>query len=199
MVRAATLSAKRSRMPCRGVVERPIAADVVGLARRIGPHVLRSLDAIHLATAILVDADALITYDERLAAAARDNDAQSWPAEPFAAGGFAFESGGSNPAVMRSRAGCVRTRRRCEQLEQHAPDGALGVDGLGSRELQGDTGGFECLDDGHEPDDGADEPDRCGTRARCRTRRCMRQRASWRPGRSRVAPDAWSTNASAAG
>jgi predicted nucleic acid-binding protein len=57
-----------------GVAERSIAADVVSLARRIGPNVLRSLDAIHLATAILVDADALITYDERLAAAARDND-----------------------------------------------------------------------------------------------------------------------------
>ena len=57
-----------------GIAERPIAADVVSLARRISQSVLRSLDAIHLATAILVDADALITYDERLAAAARDNN-----------------------------------------------------------------------------------------------------------------------------
>jgi predicted nucleic acid-binding protein len=57
-----------------GVAERPIATDVVSLARRIGPNVLRSLDAIHLATAILVDADVVITYDERLAAAARHND-----------------------------------------------------------------------------------------------------------------------------
>jgi predicted nucleic acid-binding protein len=57
-----------------GIAERPIAADVVSLARRIGPNVLRSLGAIHLATAILVDADVVITYDDRLAAAARHND-----------------------------------------------------------------------------------------------------------------------------
>lgn len=56
-----------------GISERPIAADVVSLARRIGPSLLRSLDAVHLATAVLVDADIVITYDERLAAAARYN------------------------------------------------------------------------------------------------------------------------------
>jgi predicted nucleic acid-binding protein len=57
-----------------GIAERPIAADVVSLARRIGPNVLASLDAIHLATAILVDADVVLTYDDRLAAAARHNE-----------------------------------------------------------------------------------------------------------------------------
>ncbi|MDP8978234.1 MAG: type II toxin-antitoxin system VapC family toxin [Actinomycetota bacterium] len=57
-----------------GIAERPIAADVVSLARRIGPHVMRSLDAIHLATAVLVDADVMITYDDRLALAAGHND-----------------------------------------------------------------------------------------------------------------------------
>lgn len=56
-----------------GVAERPVAADVVSLARRVGPDVLRSLDAIHLATAIVIDADVVLTYDERLAAAARHN------------------------------------------------------------------------------------------------------------------------------
>jgi hypothetical protein len=65
-----------------GIAERPIAADVVSLARRTGPNLLRSLDAIHLATAILVDADVVITYDDRLAEAARRNDvtvlAPSW-------------------------------------------------------------------------------------------------------------------------
>ena len=50
------------------IAERPIAADVVSLARRIGPNVLRSLEAI------LVDADVVITYDERLTEAARHND-----------------------------------------------------------------------------------------------------------------------------
>jgi len=56
-----------------GIAERLIAADVVGLARRIGPTVVRSLDAIHLATAILLDADVVLTYDDRFAAAARHN------------------------------------------------------------------------------------------------------------------------------
>lgn len=57
-----------------GIAERPIGPDVVSLARRIGPTVLRSLDAIHLATALLLDVDALVTYDDRLASAARRND-----------------------------------------------------------------------------------------------------------------------------
>lgn len=56
-----------------GIAERPIAADVVSLARRISPNVLRSLDAIHLATAVLLDADVVIAYDTRLGEAARDN------------------------------------------------------------------------------------------------------------------------------
>lgn len=65
-----------------GIAERPIAADVVSLARRIGPNVLRSLDAIHLATAILVDAEVVITYDERLAEAARHNDVTVFAPSP---------------------------------------------------------------------------------------------------------------------
>jgi uncharacterized protein len=56
-----------------GLAERPITADVVSLARRINPESLRSLDAIHLATAVLVDADLIVTYDGRLDAAARYN------------------------------------------------------------------------------------------------------------------------------
>jgi uncharacterized protein len=46
------------------------------LAGRIGPRELRSLDAIHLATALSMGdmPDALITYDDRLAAAARALD-----------------------------------------------------------------------------------------------------------------------------
>ena len=56
-----------------GIAERPITADVVSLARRIEPNVLRSLDAIHLATAVLLDADTVLTYDDRLAEAARHN------------------------------------------------------------------------------------------------------------------------------
>ena len=54
-----------------GVDERPMTAEVVSVARRIEP--LRSLDAIHLATAVLIDADLVVTYDDRLADACRRN------------------------------------------------------------------------------------------------------------------------------
>jgi|ERR687892_2625450 predicted nucleic acid-binding protein len=56
-----------------GVAERPITPDVASLARRIEPNALRSLDAIHLATAVLLDVDTVLTYDDRLAKAARHN------------------------------------------------------------------------------------------------------------------------------
>ena len=52
-----------------GVAEHPLVAEVVALARRVNPVVLRSLDAIHLASALLLDADIVLTYDQRLAAA----------------------------------------------------------------------------------------------------------------------------------
>lgn len=50
-----------------GVLERPMGAEVLALARRMDPPVLRSLDAIHLATAVLIDADVVLAYDRRLA------------------------------------------------------------------------------------------------------------------------------------
>ncbi len=56
-----------------GVAERFITGEVVGLARRVGPPVLRTLGAIHLATAILLDVDRVIAYDERLIAACKQN------------------------------------------------------------------------------------------------------------------------------
>lgn len=62
-----------ARVAMSGVAERVIGADVVSLARRIEPPVLRTLDAIHLATAVLLDVDVVVTYDDRLAAAARRN------------------------------------------------------------------------------------------------------------------------------
>ncbi|AEH09332.1 MULTISPECIES: type II toxin-antitoxin system VapC family toxin [Protofrankia] len=52
-----------------GVAEHPLSPEVVSLARRIGPAVLRSLDAIHLTSALLLDADQMLTYDDRLAMA----------------------------------------------------------------------------------------------------------------------------------
>lgn len=56
-----------------GIDERQMTAEVVSIARRIEPLVLRSLDALHLATAVLIDADLVVTYDERLADACRRN------------------------------------------------------------------------------------------------------------------------------
>jgi predicted nucleic acid-binding protein len=52
-----------------------ITPAIIELAARIDPPHLRSLDAIHLATALSIDdADLeVITYDDRLAAAARAN------------------------------------------------------------------------------------------------------------------------------
>jgi predicted nucleic acid-binding protein len=56
-----------------GIDECPIAPDVLSVARRVDPMKLRTLDAIHLATAILIDADVVVTYDDRLADACRRN------------------------------------------------------------------------------------------------------------------------------
>lgn len=56
-----------------GVAEHPLGAEVVALARRANPAALRSLDAIHLASALLLDAGVVLTYDQRLAAACIEN------------------------------------------------------------------------------------------------------------------------------
>lgn len=59
-----------------GLVERPISPDVIALARRLRPPVLRSLDAIHLSSALLLDVDRMVTYDQRMAAAAAHHGIQ---------------------------------------------------------------------------------------------------------------------------
>lgn len=53
-----------------GIAECGISSQVIGVARRLGPTGLRSLDAIHLATASIVAADLVIAYDHRLLRAA---------------------------------------------------------------------------------------------------------------------------------
>ena len=53
-----------------GVDEIPLTDDILHRARRIGPDMLRSLDAIHLTSAVAVGASAVLTYDNRLADAA---------------------------------------------------------------------------------------------------------------------------------
>lgn len=54
-----------------GVSGFPISYDVIAVARRVGTPSLRSLDAIHCATATIADVDLFITYDNRLIEAAR--------------------------------------------------------------------------------------------------------------------------------
>ena len=53
-----------------GVSGYPVSYEVISLARKIGPQELRSLDAIHCATASLTDCDLLISYDRRMLDAA---------------------------------------------------------------------------------------------------------------------------------
>ncbi len=50
----------------------PIDDEILHAARRLDPRTLRSLDAIHLATALSLrdDVDVLFTYDARLTEAA---------------------------------------------------------------------------------------------------------------------------------
>lgn len=65
-----------------GVLERPIDAEVVALARRLAPRALRSLDAIHLASALLTDTDVLVAYDHRLLDAAAHHGLSTDSPEP---------------------------------------------------------------------------------------------------------------------
>lgn len=55
-----------------GIDRFPLRPVVLDRARTVGPAALRSLDAIHLASAVLMRADQLLTFDQRLAAAARE-------------------------------------------------------------------------------------------------------------------------------
>ncbi len=55
-----------------GIIEYSINNQVADVARRLGPTTLRSLDAIHLATATLIGADLVCAYDQRLLAAAQE-------------------------------------------------------------------------------------------------------------------------------
>lgn len=49
-----------------GVVEIPLTEDLLVRARAIGPAGLRSLDAVHLTSAVAVGATAILGYDLRL-------------------------------------------------------------------------------------------------------------------------------------
>jgi predicted nucleic acid-binding protein len=55
-----------------GLKTMPISGQVTDVARRLGPSSLRSLDAIHLATATLIGADIVLAYDDRLLRSAEE-------------------------------------------------------------------------------------------------------------------------------
>ena len=55
-----------------GMLEMPITEQVISLARRLGPSSLRSLDAIHLASATLFGADVVCAYDARMLTSASE-------------------------------------------------------------------------------------------------------------------------------
>jgi uncharacterized protein len=61
-----------ARIVLTGLDILPLTADVVEQAALVGPAELRSLDAIHLATALALrdDISTLVAYDERLGGAA---------------------------------------------------------------------------------------------------------------------------------
>ena len=50
-----------------GIAEFPLSDSVLVRARQAGDGGLRTLDAIHLASAVAVGADSVLTYDDRLA------------------------------------------------------------------------------------------------------------------------------------
>ncbi len=73
--RAAPERAVAARNVLDGLTIRRVDTALFDAAGRIDPPELRSLDALHLAAAVDLgdDLDALVTYDDRLAAAARAN------------------------------------------------------------------------------------------------------------------------------
>lgn len=54
-----------------GVAEHELTVAVRERTRRLGPDTLRILDAGHLASALAVNAQTVLTYDDQLATAAR--------------------------------------------------------------------------------------------------------------------------------
>jgi hypothetical protein len=74
VARAAPAGVSRARMLLAGVDLVPITRDLLETAADLGPPSLRSLDALHLATALSLGSalDAFVVYDERLARAATE-------------------------------------------------------------------------------------------------------------------------------
>ena len=64
--------AERVETALSGIIECPITEQVASIARRLGPTSLRTLDAIHLASASLLDVDVVCAYDQRMLSAASE-------------------------------------------------------------------------------------------------------------------------------
>lgn len=64
---------------CAGIARYPLSPVVMSRARRIGPATLRSLDAIHLASALSLGVSELLTFDRRLARAAESLGVKAVP------------------------------------------------------------------------------------------------------------------------
>ncbi len=64
---------------CSGVAPQRLDTRVLERARHIGPASLRSLDAIHLAAAVILGATQILTFDPRLAAAAESVGVKAVP------------------------------------------------------------------------------------------------------------------------
>lgn len=61
------------------IAELPLDAAVLDAARRVGPPNLRSLEAIHLASAVTLRATEILTFDLRLADAAKSVGVKAIP------------------------------------------------------------------------------------------------------------------------
>ena len=74
VARADSAGVPRARTLLAGVDLVPVSRDLLETAADLGPPSLRSLDAIHLATALSLGSalDAFVVYDERLARAATE-------------------------------------------------------------------------------------------------------------------------------
>jgi len=74
VARADSAGVPRARTLLAGVDLVPVSRDVLEVAADLGPPSLRTLDALHLATALSLGSalDAFVVYDERLARAATD-------------------------------------------------------------------------------------------------------------------------------
>lgn len=64
---------------CSGIARQRLDSQVLERACRIGPPSLRSLDAIHLAAAVILGATEMLTFDLRLADAARSVGVKAIP------------------------------------------------------------------------------------------------------------------------